>query len=67
MRRILILGMLLLAGCQHVSGPFAPRSNARADDPRLSIAEQQSRVRDRYALPDASPGVGPPSGAGLPR
>jgi hypothetical protein len=33
------------------------------DDPRLSIGEQQSRGRDRWALPDESPRVAPPSGA----
>ena len=66
MRRILILGILCLAGCQSVTGPFAPRSPERVDDPRFSITEQQARGRDRYAIPDDSPKVGPPSGIGLP-
>jgi hypothetical protein len=63
MRRILILGILCLAGCQNVSGPFAPRSPMRVDDPRLSISEQEMLGRDRYALPEESPRVAPPSGA----
>jgi hypothetical protein len=63
MRRILILGLLCLAGCQNTSGPFSPRSPLRVDDPRFSISEQESRSRDRYALPEESPRVAPPSGA----
>jgi hypothetical protein len=62
MRRILLLGILCLAGCQNYSGPFAPRSPARIDDPRLSIGEQECRGRDRWAMPDESPRVAPPSG-----
>ncbi len=63
MRRILMLCLIGLAGCQNVSGPFAPRAPARVDDPRLSISEQESRGRDRWAIPDESPRVAPPSGA----
>jgi hypothetical protein len=63
MRHILILGLLCLAGCQNVSGPFAARSPTRVDDPRLSIPEQEMRGRDRWALPEESPRVAPPSGA----
>ena len=66
MRHILILGILCLAGCQTVTGPFAPRSPVRVDDPRLPISEQQARGRDRWAIPDDSPRVGPPSGNVLP-
>jgi hypothetical protein len=62
MRHILILGILCLAGCQSINGPFAPRSPMRVDDPRFTIAEQESRARDRYAIPDESRAVGPPSG-----
>ena len=35
----------------------------RVDDPRLSISEQEMLGRDRYALPEESPRVAPPSGA----
>ena len=66
MRSMLILLMLCLAGCQNVIGPFSPRSPARVDDSRLSIAEQENRGRDRYAIPEASPRVAPPSGAVFP-
>jgi hypothetical protein len=58
----MILGILCLAGCQSFSGPFAPRSQARVDDPRFSIPEQEARGRDRYAIPVESPLVAPPSG-----
>jgi hypothetical protein len=62
MRHILILGFLCLAGCETLTGPFAPRSPARVDNPNLSISEQESRGRDRFAIPDESSRVGPPSG-----
>jgi hypothetical protein len=68
MRCILLLGiMFCLVGCQNVNGPFMPRPPGRVDDPRLSLTEQQSRARDRYAIPDNTPGVGPQSGNLLPR
>jgi hypothetical protein len=59
MHRILLVGVLLLAGCQNLSGPFAPRKPERVDDPLLSIEEQQRRGRDRLALPVDSPNVAP--------
>ena len=55
MRRLLVLGALCLLGCGNVVGPFGPRSTQRADDPLISIEEQQRRGRDRYSLPDESP------------
>jgi hypothetical protein len=66
MWRHLLLGMVLLAGCQNIRGPLAPRSPARVDDPRLTIPEQERASRDRFALPDESPEVGPRSGAARP-
>ena len=54
MRRLVIL-LVLLAGCQGVIGPREPRQPVRIDDPRVSIAEQERRGRDRLALPDATP------------
>ena len=62
MRRILILGILCLAGCQSMSGPFMPRSPERPDDPAYSIREQEARGRSRWALPDDANRVAPPSG-----
>ena len=52
MRKLVVLGVLLLAGCQSTVGPFGYRPPERADDPALPVAEQQRRVRDRYAIPD---------------
>jgi hypothetical protein len=54
MRQLLLPAVLLLAGCQGVIGPREPRQPVRVDDPRVSIAEQERRGRDRLALPDAS-------------
>jgi hypothetical protein len=62
MCRILLAGVLLLAGCQNVLGPFAPRKPQRVDDPLLTIPEQQRNGRDRLALPDDSRSVAPPTG-----
>jgi hypothetical protein len=59
MRRLLLLGTLLLAGCQNLVGPFRARGPERVDDPLLTINEQQRRGRDRLALPVESPTVGP--------
>jgi hypothetical protein len=52
MRKLAILGLLVLAGCQNTVGPFGYRPPMRADDPSLPVAEQERRVRDRYAIPD---------------
>lgn len=59
MRRILLLGILLLAGCQGVRGPLWPRSPERVDDPYLSIDEQERNGRERLALPDETQFAGP--------
>ena len=62
MHRILAVCLLLLAGCEHVIGPFQHRKPERVDDPLLTINEQQRRGRDRLALPEESPTVAPRSG-----
>jgi hypothetical protein len=62
MRYILALGILCLAGCQSVIGPFQPREPERVDDPKLPLSEQGVRARDRYAIPEESPLVAPQSG-----
>lgn len=54
MYRLYLIGVLFLAGCQNVVGPFEHRKPERVDDPLLSISEQQRRGRDRLALPDES-------------
>jgi len=61
MRRYLVIGILLLAGCQSVSGPFTRRPE-RVDDPLLTISEQKARARERLALPDESLSVAPRTG-----
>ena len=62
MQRLLLIGIVLLAGCQSIQGPFAGRTPERVDDPYFSIAEQQRRGRERLALPDDSRTAGPNSG-----
>jgi hypothetical protein len=66
MRRLFLLSVLLLAGCQGTLGPFAQRKPERVDDPYLPISEQQRRGRDRYALPDDTGTAGPTSGVEYP-
>jgi hypothetical protein len=61
MHRIIVLGILCVAGCQNILGPFAPRDPQRVDDPGLPIEEQERRGRDRYALPEGSATVAPPT------
>jgi hypothetical protein len=66
MNRLLLVGLLCLAGCRGVVGPFSQREPERVDDPRISIAEQKARGRDRLAIPDDSSlapktGITPPS------
>lgn len=62
MRHFFLLGVLLLVGCKGVEGPLYRRDHPeRIDDPRLTIEEQERRERNRLALPDSSPNVGPPT------
>jgi hypothetical protein len=61
MRKLYVIGFLLLAGCQNVVGPFEHRKPERVDDPLFSISEQQRRGRDRLALPDET-GLAPRPG-----
>jgi hypothetical protein len=69
--RLLVCLGLLAVGCQGLQGPFARRCRPqRIDDPCLTIAEQEQRGRDRLAMPEMSPTVGPrtwmePPGAGV--
>ena len=56
MRRLCLIGILLLAGCESVRGPLQPRPYGRADDPSYSIREQEIRGRESYALPVDSAG-----------
>lgn len=63
MRKVVVVGLLLLGGCRSSTvGPFESRRPERVDDPRLTISEQQRRGRDRLPLPVESSLVGPMSG-----
>jgi hypothetical protein len=66
MRKLIVLGVLVLAGCQNVRGPLQPRPPLRVDDPRLPISEQQKLARERLALPEESPQIAPGGGAARP-
>ena len=66
MRSLLLLGVLLTAGCRNVDGPLSRSQGERVDDPRYSIQEQERRGRANLALPDESRLVGPSSGAARP-
>jgi len=64
MRRTLLFGLIVLAGCQGVVGPAQrARQAERVDDPRYTIDEQKLRAKDRLGLPDGSKSVGPPTDA----
>jgi hypothetical protein len=52
MRRFFLIGVLALAGCQNIVGPFQHREPQRVDDPLISINEQERRGRDRLAVPE---------------
>jgi hypothetical protein len=62
MRRLALVGLLLLTGCQNTIGPLVNRNRPRPDDPYYSIEEQRQRGRDRYARPDDTYAVGPKTG-----
>jgi hypothetical protein len=62
MRRLCFLVVVLLAGCQNVTGPFEQRKPVRVDDPVLSLSEQERLGRSRLAYPEASLKTAPPSG-----
>jgi hypothetical protein len=64
MRRLLVLGLLFLAGCQNTIGPLANRQRDKADNPYYNIEDQKRRGRDRYPLAEDSPLVGPNTGTG---
>ncbi|HEY7426684.1 MAG TPA: hypothetical protein VH682_20785 [Gemmataceae bacterium] len=61
MRRLLLLGLLVLTGCTGLQGPRKRDVNPqRVDPPGMPIPEQQARARDRTAYQEAKPyWVGP--------
>ncbi|MFL5342615.1 MAG: hypothetical protein ACJ8F7_20980 [Gemmataceae bacterium] len=62
MRRLWIVALLLLAGCQNTIGPLQNQRRDKPDDPYYNISQQQYRGRDRYSRPDDSFEVGPKTG-----
>ncbi len=67
MRRLVMVAVMLLAGCESLMGPrkraLAPE---KVDPPYLTIKEQEYRGRDRLAYPDPQPWVGPRTWAEVP-
>ncbi len=60
MRRLILCGLIVLAGCEGVIGPRQrPCLPGKIDDPWLSPDEQKARLRDRVATPLNSPAIGP--------
>jgi hypothetical protein len=66
MRRLLLLSILCLTGCNNIVGPFGQRKPERVDDPLISISEQQRRARYSLALPDDVDKVAPSTGVQFP-
>ena len=52
MRRMMLLSLLLLTGCQNTIGPLVNKQRGRPDDPYYNVSEQKRLGRDRYSLPD---------------
>jgi hypothetical protein len=70
MRRLFLLGLFLLTGCQNLAGPFTrnksvndPSYANRPDSPNYSITEQERRGRAMWGVPDETFLGGPRSGA----
>ena len=68
MRRKLLLATLFLSavGCTRFAGPIAVRHSGPADAPGYTIEEQQRRGRERYAIPEDDPRIGPKTYADRP-
>lgn len=60
MRRLFLLLLCGLAGCQTFVKPFEPRRPVLVDDPCLSPSEQERKSRYLLAFPDTE--LGPRSG-----
>ena len=58
-RRMLVLVVIALAGCNRFSGPLETRQMGRADAPGYTIEEQQKRGRERLAVTEDDYRIGP--------
>ena len=58
-RRMLVLGMIALVGCNRFSGPLETRQMGRADAPGYTIDEQKKRGRERLAVSEDDYRIGP--------
>lgn len=60
MRRLILCGLLVLAGCEGVIGPRQRACQPSSiNAPCLSPDEQNARLRDQVAVPLNSPTIGP--------
>jgi len=57
MRSVLLLGIVLLAGCQGTTGPFA-KPTGKVDQPLYNIEMQKQRARER-SMPIDDPNITP--------
>jgi hypothetical protein len=58
-RRLLVLAVIALAGCNRFSGPLETRRMDRPDLPGFTIEEQQKRGRERLAVTEDDYRIGP--------
>jgi hypothetical protein len=58
-KRLSMLLVLAAMGCKNFDGPCAAWQKPRADQPGLSIEEQQRRGRDKYAILEDDRRIGP--------
>ncbi len=58
-RRLLLLAVLSLTGCNRFSGPLESRQQGRADAPGYSIEEQKVRGRERLSITEDDYRIGP--------
>ena len=67
MRRLLLMGLLMLAGCAGTTGPRMRDANPQKVDPRyLPIFEQEERAKANLPYPNIQYGVGPRTWAEIP-
>lgn len=69
MRRLALLAFVLSAaalGCNRFAGPLEVRKMDRADAPGYTIEEQKRRGRERLAITEDDPAIGPKAGIDRP-